>query len=82
VLAGRTFYVDVVFRKFRLAIEIDGRLFHTETEVFETDRWRQNLLILDGWCVLRFTWTMIKERPEEVIAMVRKAIKMLKAMRP
>jgi hypothetical protein len=41
------------------------------------DRWRQNLLILDGWCVLRFTWTMIEEQPEKVIAMVREAIEML-----
>jgi hypothetical protein len=50
---------------------------HTGAEVFETDRWRQNSLILDGWCVLRFTWTMIEEQPEKVIAMVREAIEML-----
>jgi very-short-patch-repair endonuclease len=54
-------------------IEIDGRLYHTGTEVFETDRWRQNLLILNGWFVLRFTWTMIEEQPEKVIAMVRES---------
>jgi hypothetical protein len=30
--------------------------------------------------VLRFTWTMIEEHPEEVIAMVREAIEMLTAM--
>jgi very-short-patch-repair endonuclease len=76
-----TFYVDVIFRKRNLAIEIDGRLYHNGAEVFETDRWRQNLLVLDGWCVLRFTWTMINERPEEVIAMVRDAIEMLTAVR-
>jgi very-short-patch-repair endonuclease len=76
-----TFYVDVIFRKRKLAIEIDGRLHHNGAEVFETDRWRQNLLVLDGWCVLRFTWTMINERPEEVIAMVRDAIEMLTAVR-
>jgi hypothetical protein len=52
---------------------------HTGAEVFETDRWRQNSLILDGWCVLRFTWTMIEEQPEKVIAMVREAIEMLAA---
>jgi very-short-patch-repair endonuclease len=77
LLRGRTFYVDVIFRKLKLAIEIDGRLYHNGNEVFESDRWRQNLLILDGWCVLRFTWTMIEERPEEVIATVRDAIQML-----
>jgi very-short-patch-repair endonuclease len=46
----------VLFRELKLAIEIDGRLFHTAAEVFETDRGRQNTLVLDGWCVLRFTW--------------------------
>jgi very-short-patch-repair endonuclease len=45
------------------------------------DRWRQNLLILHGWCVLRFTWAMIEEHPEKVIAMVREAIDMLTAAR-
>ena len=79
VLDGSTFYVDVIFRKLKLAIEIDGRLYHTGTEVFESDRWRQNLLVLNGWCVLRFTWTMIEEHPEDVIAMVRDAMKMLTA---
>ena len=81
VLGASRFYVDVVFRRLKLVIEIDGRLYHTGTEVFETDRRRQNLLVLDGWCVLRFTWTMIEERPEEVIAMVLEAIEMLAALR-
>ena len=81
LLGDLTFYVDVIFRKRNLAIEIDGRLYHNGAEVFETDRWRQNLLVLDGWCVLRFTWTMINERPEEVIAMVRDAIEILTAVR-
>ena len=81
VLRDSTFYVDLIFRKLKLVIEIDGRLYHTGAEVFETDRRRQNLLVLDGWCVLRFTWTMIEERPEEVIAMVLEAIEMLTALR-
>lgn len=82
VLDGFTFYVDVVFHKLKLVIEIDGRLYHTGPEVFETDRWRQNLLILNGWYVLRFTWTMIEERPQEVITMIREAVEMLTAIRP
>ncbi len=82
VLKGSTCYVDVIFRKLKLVIEIDGRLYHTGPEVFETDRRRQNLLVLDGWCVLRFTWAMIEERPEEIIAMVREAIETLTASQP
>jgi very-short-patch-repair endonuclease len=42
-------------------------------------RWRQNLLVLDGWCVLRFTSSMIDEWPAEVIAMVREALQMFDA---
>jgi very-short-patch-repair endonuclease len=79
VLRHSAFYVDIIFPKLKLVIEIDGRLYHTGAEVFETDRRRQNLLVLDGWCVLRFTWTMIEEHPEEVIAMVKEAIEMLTA---
>jgi very-short-patch-repair endonuclease len=81
VLRDSTFYADLIFRRFKLMIEVDGRLYHTGAEVFETDRRRQNLLVLDGWCVLRFTWAMIEERPAEVIAMVLEAIEMLTALR-
>jgi very-short-patch-repair endonuclease len=79
ILNHATCYIDVLFRKLKLAIEIDGRLFHTGSEAFETDRWRQNLLILDGWCVLRFTWTVIEEQPDMVLAMICEAIEMLTA---
>jgi very-short-patch-repair endonuclease len=81
IVNSSTFYLDVLFRRLKLAIEIDGRLYHTGADAFETDRWRQNLLILHGWCVLRFTWAMIEEHPEKVIAMVREAIDMLTAAR-
>jgi very-short-patch-repair endonuclease len=79
MLGGSLFFIDVVFRGVKLAIEIDGRLYHSGRDVFETDRGRQNLLIIDGWCVLRFTWAMIDERPDEVIAAVTAALEMLGA---
>jgi hypothetical protein len=44
-LRGSTFHGDVVFRRLKLLIEIDGRLYHNGAEAFETDRWRQNLFI-------------------------------------
>ena len=81
VVSHSTFYVDVIFRHLKLIVEIDGRLYHSGAEAFESDRWRQNLLVLDGWCVLRFTWAMIEEQPEKVIAMVHDAIEMLATAR-
>lgn len=70
-------YPDVLFAKLRLIIEIDGRKFHSEPEVFESDRRRQNLFVVNGWCVLRFTVRMIEDEPEMVIATIRAAMAML-----
>ena len=59
-----------------LVVEIDGREVHSKRPVFESDRRRQNALVLDGWCVLRFTVAMIDDEPEMVIATVRAALAM------
>ena len=74
---GRKVHPDVLFERERLVVEIDGREFHSKADVFESDRRRQNLLVLDGWCVLRFTVRMIDDEPEVVIATVRAALAML-----
>ena len=67
-LDGADVLPDVVFRRQRLVIEIDGRRFHSATEVFQSDRKRQNLLVLHGWRVLRITWRMIQDQPDQVVA--------------
>jgi hypothetical protein len=58
----------------KLAIEIDGRLHEKDEDLFESDRSRQNALVVDGWRVLRFTWRMLKEHPEVVVAAIRQAL--------
>lgn len=70
---GQGYFLDIGFEALKLALEIDGREHHIGVEVFETDRWRQNRMVLDGWMVLRFTWRMLEDHPEEVVAMVRQA---------
>ncbi|MGI8458708.1 MAG: endonuclease domain-containing protein [Propionibacteriaceae bacterium] len=71
----RTFFVDIAFVDLRIAIEIDGRSFHGETSAaFENDRWRQNMLVLAGWTVLRFTWRMLQDHPADVLAAIRLAV--------
>lgn len=49
-------YVDVALDEPKLAVELDGYEFHSSRKAFEKDRVKQNLLVLDGWTVLRFTW--------------------------
>jgi very-short-patch-repair endonuclease len=73
-LGGRLYYLDIAFPLRKGAIEIDGRLHEEDKDLFESDRWRQNALVVDGWRVLRFTWDMLHEHPEVVAAAVRDAI--------
>lgn len=66
--------VDAAFPARKIAIEIDGFAFHTDEEVFQNDRRRQNDIALAGWQILRFTWLDLTEYPERVIAVIRAAI--------
>ena len=66
--------IDFAHLGLRIAIEVDGRAHHTGRSAFERDRERQNILMLQGWLVLRFTWEQITQRPHEVLAAVRAAV--------
>lgn len=72
--------LDLAFPEHRLAIEVDGWAWHQDAHTFRRDRQRQNALVLAGWTVLRFTWDDLTQRPDDVIAEVRKAI--MKRWRP
>jgi len=69
-LWDKCYITDILFRKEKLAIEIDGRQYHSSKEAFEEDRRRQNDLVRAGWTVLRFTWAMLDE-PDMVIKVVK-----------
>lgn len=66
--------LDVAFVAQRVAIEIDGRAWHSAGDRFQHDRTRQNRLILLGWTVLRFTWDDLVHRPDDVTRQVRLAL--------
>jgi very-short-patch-repair endonuclease len=57
-------------------VEVDGREFHSEPEVFRKDRRRQNWLVLDGYLMLRYAaYDVIAETAacaDEVIGVVRR----------
>jgi len=68
------FFLDIAFPRRRLAVEIDGRKYHTDKLVFEQDRWRQNEIVLAGWRILRFTWDMVCNQPRLVLEHLRRAL--------
>lgn len=65
--------VDVAFVRGNVAIEVDGWAFHTDSEVFQVDRNRQNAIALLSWKVLRFTWLDLTAYPKRVIAEIAAA---------
>ena len=76
VCAGERFVaeVDLAYPRWRIAIELDGAV-HLRRDVHERDLARQNDLMLEGWVVLRFTWRRYTDRPEQLIAEIRTAIR-------
>jgi len=73
-IRGRPVRIDVAFRAHKIAIEIDGFAYHSDRARYQQDRNRQNLLVLDGWTVLRFTWEDITDRPGQVLAAILAAL--------
>lgn len=72
---GRRYFIDIAFPDHKLAIEIDGRIHQQDRTMFESDRRRQNHLVLQGWWVLRFTWEMLSSEPDEFIETVHDAMR-------
>jgi very-short-patch-repair endonuclease len=81
LVRGQCYFLDVAFFDLRLVIEIDGRLHQTDPALFESDRKRQNALVLDGWTVLRFTWRMLVDEPAEVLAVLAEALRSIRPPR-
>lgn len=65
---------DFKWRSNQVIVETDGYEFHRGREAFENDIFRANRLRAEGWTVLRFTWRMVTEKPEEVAAMIRQTL--------
>lgn len=55
---GRDAFIDLAEPWTMTAIELDGWATHGVRSAFDADRIRGNELLLLGWNLLRFTWTM------------------------
>jgi very-short-patch-repair endonuclease len=55
---GRDAFIDLAEPRTMTAVELDGWATHGIRSAFESDRVRGNELLLLGWNLLRFTWSM------------------------
>lgn len=74
-IGGRIYYIDVAFPGARVAIEVDGRAYHSDPRAFGRDRRRQNDLVAAGWTVLRFTWEDLRSNPDDVFRRIESALR-------
>ena len=63
----------------RLGIETDGAGFHMDRASFEEDRRRWNVTTRRGIPTLVVTYPLLRDHPEDFIAMVREALNRLSA---
>ena len=61
-----TLEVDFLWRRERLIVETDGRASHSTRAAFERDRRRDQLLMLAGWRVVRFTSRQVTGEPKRI----------------
>lgn len=67
---GRRAYVDFAYPDRQVAIELDGYEGHGGRAAWQDDLHRQNAVASSGWRVVRFSWSDVERRPEQVVAVV------------
>jgi very-short-patch-repair endonuclease len=68
------FEVDLLWRRERLVVEIDGHAFHGHRSAFERDRRRDQVLAAAGFRVIRITWLQLEREPLAVIGRIAQAL--------
>lgn len=76
---GSDGFIDLAYPDRMSAIELDGWAEHGLRSAFDADRVRGNELVLAGWRLLRFTWTMTDD---EIVAAIAAALRGAQAVRP
>ncbi|KAA0925232.1 MULTISPECIES: DUF559 domain-containing protein [unclassified Rhodococcus (in: high G+C Gram-positive bacteria)] len=66
---------DLVDRRSRTIVEVDGREFHSAAGVFSKDRRRQNALVLDRWLVLRYSAFDVLAAPDVIAGEIASVIR-------
>ena len=65
---------DMLWREARLIVELDGTGAHSTPAQLAADGHRQTELERLGYTVMRFSWEDVSDRPEEVVAALRRCL--------
>jgi very-short-patch-repair endonuclease len=68
--------VDALWLKERVAVELDGVAGHAGWAQIRRDREREMALRALGFQVARYTWNQVTGRPAEVVADLRRLLKL------
>jgi very-short-patch-repair endonuclease len=68
---------DLVDRGLRIVLEADSFEWHGNRAALKRDARRYNLLVADGWLVFRFTWEDVMFHPDEVRAVLTRAVQLV-----
>jgi hypothetical protein len=84
VVAGASgeYRLDFAYPAIRLAVEVDGYVWHVSPAHQRRDHRRRNLLLGSGWRVLVYAWLDVMERPAAMAAEIRSCHCQLQAGAP
>jgi very-short-patch-repair endonuclease len=68
--------VDALWPEARLIVELDSWEHHRDRAAFERDRIRDAELRLASYTVIRITYRRLRDHPEEVAALIRRALRL------
>ena len=74
VLDNRRIRPDLLWRRQRLVVELDGAAWHDNRLTRENDADRQAILEAHGYRVLRIIWRELVDRPRQTLARIRAAL--------
>lgn len=74
VADGRRIRLDSAWPDLRVAVESDGRRWHSTRQEFERDLERSRHITAAGWRHYRYGWTDVHQRPAAVRAEIAAAL--------
>ena len=75
-LDGRRIRPDFLWEELRVVVETDGEATHGTPVAFQRDRWRDQILVANGFRVARATWHQMHHETDDVVARVARTLEL------